>query len=141
MLKKFFLSLAAMLLTVSALAAQQQKPKPTTPPPAAPTAPVAAASEETPAKPKKPRPPIFRANKQQIEAAQNILKQRSFYTGEATGKLSDETRAGLKQFQAAEGIKVTGTLNAPTLEKMKIELTDKQKEVLAKQKAMKEGAM
>ena len=135
MKKNLLTVLALVLLAAFAVNAQQEKPKPTTPPPAAPQ------GEDAAAKPKKPRPPIFRANKQQIEAAQNLLKQRNYYAGEATGKLSDETRAGLKQFQAAEGIKVTGTLNAPTLEKMKIELTDKQKEVLAKQKAMKEGAM
>jgi peptidoglycan hydrolase-like protein with peptidoglycan-binding domain len=73
------------------------------------------------------RGPIFRANKEQIKQAQTILKQRGFYAGEQTGKLNDETRAGLKKYQAAENIKVTGTLNRITLEKMSITLTDKQK--------------
>jgi peptidoglycan hydrolase-like protein with peptidoglycan-binding domain len=76
---------------------------------------------------KKKRGPIFRATKDQIKQAQALLKQRSFYAGEQTGQLNDETRAGLKQFQAAEKIKVTGTLNKVTLEKMNITLTDKQK--------------
>jgi peptidoglycan hydrolase-like protein with peptidoglycan-binding domain len=75
----------------------------------------------------KKRGPIFRANKEQVKQAQAILKQRGFYTGEQTGKLDDETRAGLKKYQAAENIKVTGTLNRLTLEKMNITLTDKQK--------------
>ena len=75
----------------------------------------------------KKRGPVFRATKDQIKQAQAILKQRSFYAGEQTGKLDDETRAGLKQFQKAEGLKVTGTLNKITLEKMNITLTDKQK--------------
>jgi peptidoglycan hydrolase-like protein with peptidoglycan-binding domain len=73
------------------------------------------------------RGPIFRANKDQIKQAQAILKQRNFYAGEETGKLDDDTRAGLKKYQGAEGIKVTGTLNKVTLEKMNITLTDKQK--------------
>jgi len=73
------------------------------------------------------RGPIFRANKDQIKQAQAILKQRNFYAGEETGKLDDDTRAGLKKYQAAEGLKVTGTLNKVTLEKMNITLTDKQK--------------
>jgi len=77
------------------------------------------------AKPK--RKPIFRANKDQIKQAQKILKDRGFYAGEQTGKLDDDTRAGLKKYQAAEGLKVTGTLNKVTLEKMGIVLTDKQK--------------
>jgi peptidoglycan hydrolase-like protein with peptidoglycan-binding domain len=75
----------------------------------------------------KKRGPIFRATKDQIKQAQMILKQRGFYAGEQTGKLDDDTRAGLKKYQEAEGIKVTGTLNKITLEKMNVTLTDKQK--------------
>jgi peptidoglycan hydrolase-like protein with peptidoglycan-binding domain len=73
------------------------------------------------------RGPVFRATADQIKQAQAILKQRTFYAGDQTGKLDTATRAGLKQYQAAEGIKVTGTLNKITLEKMGIALTDKQK--------------
>lgn len=75
----------------------------------------------------KPNPPIFRATKEQITAAQRTLKTAGFYDGEETGKLDDATRAGLKKYQAANGIKVTGTLNQITLEKMGIELTERQK--------------
>jgi peptidoglycan hydrolase-like protein with peptidoglycan-binding domain len=75
----------------------------------------------------KSRKPIFRASKDQIQQAQKILKDRGFYGGEQTGKLDDDTRAGLKKYQAAENVKVTGTLNKVTLEKMAIVLTDKQK--------------
>ena len=75
----------------------------------------------------KPRKPIFRASKDQIQQAQKILKDRGFYAGEQTGKLDDETRAGLKKYQAAETLKVTGTLNKVTLEKMGVTLTDKQR--------------
>lgn len=73
------------------------------------------------------RGPVFRANKEQVNQAQAILKARGFYSGDTTGKLDDATRAGLKDYQRAEGLKVTGTLNKLTLEKMSIELTDKQK--------------
>lgn len=76
---------------------------------------------------KKKRGPVFRANKDQIKQAQAILKDRGFYSGEQTGKLDPDTRAGLKKYQAAEKIKITGTLNRVTLEKMGIALTDKQK--------------
>jgi len=75
----------------------------------------------------KKRGPIFRANKDQVKAAQGILKTRGFYSGEQTGKLDPDTRAGLKKYQAAETLKVTGTLNKVTLEKMGVALTDKQK--------------
>ena len=73
------------------------------------------------------RKPIFRATADQIKRAQAILKQRGFYGGEQIGKLDTDTRAGLKKYQQAEGLKVTGTLNKITLEKMGITLTDKQK--------------
>jgi peptidoglycan hydrolase-like protein with peptidoglycan-binding domain len=73
------------------------------------------------------RGPVFRANKEQVNQAQEILKARGFYNGGTTGKLDEATRAGLKDYQKAEGIKVTGTLNKLTLEKMSIGLTDKQK--------------
>jgi peptidoglycan hydrolase-like protein with peptidoglycan-binding domain len=73
------------------------------------------------------RGPVFRATADQVKQAQAILKQRSFYSGEQTGKLDDATRAGLKKYQEAEALKITGTLNKVTLEKMNITLTDKQK--------------
>ena len=73
------------------------------------------------------RGPVFRATLDQIKQAQALLKQRNFYGGEQTGKLDDATRSGLKHYQQAEGLKVTGTLNKVTLEKMGITLTDKQK--------------
>ena len=78
-------------------------------------------------KPKPKRGPVFRASADQVKQAQAILKQRNFYSGEETGKLSPETRAALKLYQAAEALKATGTLNKATLMKMGIALTDKQK--------------
>lgn len=73
------------------------------------------------------RAPIFRATVDQIKAAQRLLKEKTLYSGEETGKLNADTRAGLKKFQDESGMKATGTLNAATLEKMGIALTDKQK--------------
>ena len=73
------------------------------------------------------RGPVFRATKEQINRAQAILKERGFYAGEQLGKLDDATRDGLRKYQQAEGLKVTGTLNKITLEKMNITLTEKQK--------------
>jgi peptidoglycan hydrolase-like protein with peptidoglycan-binding domain len=84
------------------------------------------------ARPPRKYAPIFRANKEQIKQAQTILKQRSFYAGDATGKLDDATREGLRKYQQAEGLKVTGTLNGATVEKMNITMTDKQRETWQK---------
>jgi peptidoglycan hydrolase-like protein with peptidoglycan-binding domain len=75
----------------------------------------------------KPRGPIFRATKDQIVEAQKMLKSKGIYSGDESGKLDDATRAALKKYQEANGVKVTGTLNQATLEKMGIPLTDKQK--------------
>lgn len=83
------------------------------------------------------RGPVFRATKDQINEAQRKLKAGNMYTGEEIGKLDDATREGLKKFQGANGLKVTGTLNQVTLEKMGIELTDKQKENAAAAEANK----
>lgn len=76
---------------------------------------------------KKKRGPVFRASKEQVKQAQAILKTRGFFAGVDSGKLDPDTRAGLKKYQEAESLKVTGTLNKVTLEKMGIVLTDKQK--------------
>ena len=73
------------------------------------------------------RGPVFRATKDQINQAQAILKSRGFYNGEQIGKLDEATREGLRKYQQAEGLKITGTLNKITLEKMNIALTEKQK--------------
>lgn len=78
------------------------------------------------------KPPVFRASKEQIMQAQKMLKEKGMYGGEESGTLDDPTREGLKKYQAANGLKVTGTLNQITLEKMEIALTDKQKENAAK---------
>lgn len=81
----------------------------------------------TATKTQKKRGPVFRASKEQIKQAQAIVKERGFYVGDQTGKLDADTRASLKKYQAAESLKVTGTLNKVTLEKMGIPLTEKQK--------------
>ncbi len=87
--------------------------------------PAATEASTTTDKPK--RGPVFRATKEQINEAQQKLKAANMYAGEEIGKLDDATREGLKKFQEANGLKVTGTLNQITLEKMGIALTDKQK--------------
>lgn len=95
----------------------------------APESSYAKAKEEKPEKAKtdKPKRTIFRATKDQIKEAQRMLKAGGMYNGEETGQLSQETRDGLKKYQEANGLNVTGTLNQITLEKMGIALTDKQK--------------
>ncbi len=73
------------------------------------------------------RGPVFRATKDQILTVQAMLRSKGLYSGEDTGKLNPETRDAIKEWQDANGVKVTGTLNKVTLEAMKIELTEKQK--------------
>jgi peptidoglycan hydrolase-like protein with peptidoglycan-binding domain len=107
-------ALAALLAVPSLAAAAQNTNSPT---------PKAATSNATAAK---KRGPIFRATKEQIKQAQTLLKQRGLYGGEVTGKLDAGTRDALRKYQEAEKIKVTGTLNRNTLEKMNIALTERQ---------------
>ena len=73
------------------------------------------------------RPAPFRANESQIKAAQKILIDGKMYAGTQSGDLDQPTRDGLKKYQEGNGLKVTGTLNAVTLDKMGIALTDAQK--------------
>jgi peptidoglycan hydrolase-like protein with peptidoglycan-binding domain len=111
-------ALAVLLSLASVAAAQNSNTNTATPAPNANAAPA------------QKRKPPFRATKDQIMQAQTLLKQRGFYAGEMDGKLNPDTRAGLKKYQETEGLKVTGTLNAGTLQKMSIPLTDRQKEWL-----------
>ena len=78
---------------------------------------------------RRPRGPVFRANREQINQAQAILTQRGFYSGDQTGRLTPETRAALRRYQEAERLRVTGTLNRATLEKMNITLTERQRSI------------
>lgn len=77
----------------------------------------------------KPKRTIFRATKEQIMEVQKMLKEKGLYKGEETGKLDPATRSAIREWQAQNNINKTGTLNKETLEAMKIELTDKQKEM------------
>jgi peptidoglycan hydrolase-like protein with peptidoglycan-binding domain len=103
----------ALLLCVTAASAQNSNTN--------------AGGSNTNASATKKRGPVFRATKEQIKQAQGTLRQRGFYAGESTGKLDPTTREGLRKYQEAEGLKVTGTLNAATLQKMNVTLSDKQK--------------
>lgn len=75
------------------------------------------------------RGPIFRPEKDQISAAQRLLKSSGMYDGPETGKMDKDTRAAVKKYQEANGLKPTGGLNKETLIRMGIQLTDKQKEM------------
>jgi peptidoglycan hydrolase-like protein with peptidoglycan-binding domain len=92
-----------------------------------------ASASSTSSGPKRPAP--FRANADQIKGAQKILRDGKMLTGGEDGKLDDATRAGLEKYQEANKLNVTGTLNAATLEKMGIALTDAQKKNVAAQAA------
>ena len=89
------------------------------------TPPSTASTTSTANSPKKPAP--FQASKDQIMALQKILKDAKMYSGEANGERSDELKEAVKKYQEANGLKVTGGINAATLEKTGIALTDAQK--------------
>jgi len=81
-----------------------------------------------PVEPSKPKPETFRATKEQIMQVQKLLKDSGFYDGEANGTMNDATGEGLKKYQAANDLEVTGTINQITLEKMDIPVTEKQRQ-------------
>jgi peptidoglycan hydrolase-like protein with peptidoglycan-binding domain len=69
----------------------------------------------------------FRATKDQIAALQKVLKNEKLFSGEANGERSDELKDAVKKYQSAHGLNATGGINAATLEKAGIALTDSQK--------------
>lgn len=73
----------------------------------------------------KPKRVSFRPTKDQISRAQKMLKGKG-YNGEETGKYDDELKTAIRDYQSANGLKRTGSLNRVTLEKMGIELTESQ---------------
>lgn len=86
----------------------------------------AAATGSTDAQaPKRAAP--FQATKDQIIALQNVLIKGKMFTGEANGERSEALKDAVKKYQEANGLKATGGINAVTLEKMGIALTEKQK--------------
>ena len=72
---------------------------------------------------------VFRATKDQIHQAQIMLREKGTYSGGEDGKYDKDFRGAIKEFQEANGLKKSGSLNRATLEKMNIELTDKQREI------------
>ncbi len=114
MKKLFFILALALLLSVSINAQTAAK---------------TSADKQTSDAAAKPKRQIFRANKEQVSTAQKLLKEKKLLSGEVSGKLDPETRAAIKSFQGANGLKATGTLNRATLEKMNIDLTDAQKQI------------
>jgi peptidoglycan hydrolase-like protein with peptidoglycan-binding domain len=115
-MRRLFVAFLTLLCAVSVSTATQNPDSPNT------------SRAGAKAKPAVKRGPVFRSTKEQIKQAQAILKARGFYTGAEDSKLSDDVRAALKKYQEAEGLKVTGTLNKSTLERMGVTLTDRQKE-------------
>ncbi|MBK9527737.1 MAG: peptidoglycan-binding protein [Acidobacteria bacterium] len=83
--------------------------------------------------PKRPAP--FQANKDQIIELQTKLKDAKLFTGNADGERSDALKDAIKKYQEANGLTATGGINAATLNKMGITLTEKQKEQVAAQAA------
>jgi peptidoglycan hydrolase-like protein with peptidoglycan-binding domain len=75
------------------------------------------------------RGPVFRANKDQVAAAQTMLRTKGLYAGDVSGTLDAPTRDSIKSYQKDNGLRASGTLNRATLEKMGIALTDKQKAI------------
>lgn len=87
----------------------------------------------TPVGPKRPAP--FQASKDQITALQTKLKDAKLFTGNADGERGNALKDAIKNYQEANGLGATGGINAATLNKMGIALTDKQKEQVAAQAA------
>ena len=94
---KRFLTLILPLLCVLATGAMAQDPSSTS-------------TTKTSTKQTTKRGPVFRATKDQINQAQALLKTRVFIRVNKSGNLMMRLE-GLRKYQQAEGLRVTGTLN------------------------------
>jgi murein L,D-transpeptidase YcbB/YkuD len=115
-MKKLVYLVAISLFFCVAAIAQEAKPSPS------PASDVA--------KTDKPKKPSFRATKDQVMQVQKILKVAE------SGKNDPATKDAVKKYQTENGLKSNGSLNRQTLEKMGIELTDKQKAIPVKAEGM-----
>ncbi len=119
-MKTLIYTIAVSLFLSFAIFAQDAAPK---------TAPTPAMAKSA-----KPKKPSFRATKDQVMMAQKMLKLTE------TGKNNPETKTAIKKYQADNGLKTNGSLNRETLEKMGIDLTDKQKAMPMKPAATEKTA-
>jgi peptidoglycan hydrolase-like protein with peptidoglycan-binding domain len=54
-----------------------------------------------------------------IQWAQTILEEKGFYNGRATSRMDAATTAAISAFQRKSGLKASGRLDGPTIEKLK----------------------
>ena len=59
-------------------------------------------------------------NKQQVKMMQEALKEKGYNPGAIDGAMGPRTTAALREFQQAEGLRVTGRLDAETRSKLGI---------------------
>jgi Putative peptidoglycan binding domain len=59
-------------------------------------------------------------DRQQVKSAQEALKDKGFDPGEIDGAMGPRTTAALREFQKAEGLRVTGRLDSETRSKLGI---------------------
>lgn len=114
MLRKILLVLSVMVLFAVGIYAQDDAA-------ASAKKETSASTSDAPAK-----PAAFRPTKDQIKKGQEILIAQKLWDGEATG-IYGECRPAIKAYQKANGLEQTGKFDKPTLAKMSIPLTDKQK--------------
>ncbi|HJX98611.1 MAG TPA: peptidoglycan-binding domain-containing protein [Chthoniobacterales bacterium] len=58
---------------------------------------------------------------QQVESAQQALKDEGFYYGEVTGAKDTDTTAAIRRYQIRNGLQITGDLNEETLKALGID--------------------
>jgi peptidoglycan hydrolase-like protein with peptidoglycan-binding domain len=61
------------------------------------------------------------ANREQVKAAQQALKDKGHDPGAVDGMMGPKTQAALRDFQGKEGLKTTGRLDTDTMSKLGVE--------------------
>jgi peptidoglycan hydrolase-like protein with peptidoglycan-binding domain len=58
--------------------------------------------------------------RENAKSAQEALKTKGFYNGEADGIVGPKTRRALSEYQKSEGLEVTGRLDSLTAKKLEV---------------------
>ncbi|HSR52989.1 MAG TPA: peptidoglycan-binding domain-containing protein [Acidobacteriota bacterium] len=67
-----------------------------------------------------------------IKNVQQTLNQKGFEAGPVDGIMGPKTQSGLREFQSAEGLEVTGRINGKTLDKLGIDHDEQSEGLLEK---------
>lgn len=126
MIRRLLLAASVVALTAGGAYAQGTSPSSPAPAPAPAPAPTAPMAAPAPAAPMGQAPKASSASRgamhatsaTKVKEAQQALQQAGLYKGKVDGKFGPQTKAAVKEFQKANGLKPTAHLDSATMKKL-----------------------